>query len=501
MPEAVDVLVVGGGTSGAALAGLLARSGLNVTLLEAGPDYGPRGSGDWPDDLLDARRIPDSHDWGFDGLNHPDQRERHPYPRAKVIGGCSAHNGCVALLGHRRDYDHWAEIGCEGWALDEVAPAFERAKRALRVRIPDDVEVTPFQAGFVYAAVRAGIPRVHDLNDPDEDEGVAPSPANIVDGVRWNTGFAYLDPVREAGNLTIVADALVDRVILDGNRATGVEAVVDGTRKRYPADRVVLSAGAYGSPAVLMRSGIGSAAELEGHGIEVNHDLPAVGENLVDHPVAHLYLRPSRDLLRVVDDFSRDQWTPDEQTLLKARSALCREAFDVHLYAVGGMDLVTREPAYMIEVSCMTPRSRGRVRLASADPNAPLRIDHGYLSDEDGHDLAVMLDGIELGREIAGGMQSGGMISGVTSPAANLTGREQLQQWAREHIGIYYHPACTCRMGPEGDENAVVDPRGRVQGLDGLFICDASIFPEIMRANTNLPAAMVAERMAGWIGG
>lgn len=499
--QRADVLVVGGGTSGAALAGLLARDGANVVLLEGGPDYGHRHSGNWPADLLDASRIPDSHNWGYDGINHPRQKERHPYPRARVIGGCSAHNGCVALLGHRRDYDHWAETGCEGWSWDDVAPAFERAKSALRVRIPDDDEVTPFQAGFVGAATRAGVPRVHDLNDPDDTAGVAPSPANIVDGVRWNTSFAYLDPERESGRLTVVGNVLVDRVLLDGNRAVGVEAIVDGERQRLFADRVVLSAGAYGSPAILIRSGVGPPEELAKHGIDLAHDLPAVGNYLADHPVVHVYLKVTDALRQQLDEFSQSHWTPDEQTLLKTRSSKCREAFDLHLYAVGGLDLESGEHRYMIEVSCIMPRSSGQMTLSGPEPDAPPVIDHGYLTDPEGHDLAVLLDGIELACEIVGEMQAGGLIQGVEMPAPDRSDRDGLSRWVEENVGIYYHPACTCRMGPAGDRNAVVDPRGRVQGVDSLYVCDASIFPVIMRANTNLPAAMLAEHMAGWIGG
>ena len=252
-PADIDLLVVGGGTAGAALAGIVARDGdRSVVLLEAGPDYGPLAAGRWPADLLDARRLPLSHEWGHAGLAHPSHTEQTAFNRARVIGGCSSHNGCVALLGHREDYDTWARLGNEGWGWESVAPAFERAKRGLLVRLVDDAEVTPFQAAFVEAAVAAGIPRVRDLNDPDDVAGVAASPVNIFEGMRWNSALGYLDPVRDRPNLTVVGDALVERVVLDDGRAVAVEAILDGERVRIAARRIVLAAGAYGSPAILL---------------------------------------------------------------------------------------------------------------------------------------------------------------------------------------------------------------------------------------------------------
>ncbi|HEX5504196.1 MAG TPA: GMC family oxidoreductase, partial [Thermomicrobiales bacterium] len=346
-PARADLLVVGGGTAGAALAGLVAReTDLAVVLLEAGPDYGPLGGGRWPADLLDARRLGLSHDWGYAGLAHPSHRAPTSFERARVIGGCSAHNGCIALLGHRADYDGWARRGNPGWDWEAVAPAFARATAALRVRLVDDAELTPFQAAFVAGATAAGIPRVRDLNDPDDTVGVAASPVNIADGIRWNSALAYLDPVRDQANLTVVGDALVERVVIEGGRAVGVEAVVGGERVRVAAERVVLAAGAYGSPAILLRSGVGPPDELRALGVRPVHALPGVGRGLADHPTVVLRYRGAERLDRAMADFAATRWLPDEQTIAKARSRHCAEAFDLHLCAVTYQNPATGEWAY-----------------------------------------------------------------------------------------------------------------------------------------------------------
>ena len=497
LPSEIDVLIAGGGTSGAALAGLLARdTTLRVVVLEAGPDYGALADGGWPRELLDATTIPRSHDWGYAGLGHASHTRLTSYDRARVIGGCSAHNGCVALLGHRRDYDGWAELGNEGWDWASVAPAFERAKQGLRVRFVEDSEVTPFQRLFIEGAVAAGIPRVHDMNDADDPIGVASSPVNIYDGLRWNTALGYLDRVRGRPNLTVLGNVLVDKVVTERGRAVAVEAVIDGQPVRIPAARIVVSAGAYGSPAILLRSGIGPADELRALDIAVAHALPGVGRGLTDHPGVHLQLGNPTALGGQMDTLLAQGWLPDEQTLAKARSQRCAEAFDLHLYAVSHQSKATGAWGYLLEIANVTPRATGTVKLASARPSAAPLIEHAFLSDPEGLDLEILVDGVELAGEI---LESAPLL-GAFGTGPGRVSRADLAEYVRENVGIYYHPACSCRMGPDGDATAVVDARGRVHGLDDLYICDASIFPVIMRANTNLPAVMLAERMATWIG-
>jgi len=494
-----DILIIGGGTSGAALAGLLARdSRRTVILLEAGPDYGALAGGQWPADLLDARRIPESHQWGYAGQVHSTQAGSANFSRARVLGGCSAHNGCVALLGHRHDYDTWAARGNTGWGWDAVAPAFARAITALRVRQPTDGELTPFHAAFTRGAMAAGIPPSANLNDPDENAGVSASPVNIADGVRWNSALAYLDPVRAQGNLTIVPDALVDRVQIRGRRAVAVEAIIAGERRRFTAGTIVLAAGAYGTPAILLRSGIGPTEDLRRAGIAAVHHLPGVGHGLTDHPAVEMRYRPSLRLHDASHAFATDHWCPDEQALAKARSSLGNEAFDLHLYSMISHQSETEVYTFTVIVNCMDAHSAGTLQLASADPTAAPRIDHGYLNDTEGHDIAVLREGIVLAREIMAEIPWA--WAEELPPGDTAITRADLDDYIRRTVGIYYHPACSCHMGPETDALAVVGQTGAVHGLDGLFVCDASIFPTLPRANTNLPAAMIAEQLAPHIG-
>jgi choline dehydrogenase len=493
----IDVLICGGGTSGAALAGIIARdTDANVVLLEAGPDYGPFADGGWPADLLDARRIPQSHGWDYSGSAHSAHANATPFERAKVIGGCSSHNGCVALVGHRRDYDNWAELGNLGWNWQSVEPAFQRAIQSLRINIPPESAITPFHRAFIDGAVAARIPHSPDLNDPDENAGVGASPVNVVDGTRWNTALAYLDPVRTKGNLTIVGNALVDRVEIANGRAVAVHAIINGAPTRIAAERVVLAGGAYGSPAILLRSGVGPVSDLQALGITPLHDLPGVGKSLADHPAVNLVYRASADLDRAMAEFAHSHWSPDEQSLAKARSSICREAFDIHIYAVAGWRLPDGDDVYAVAVSSVWPKSTGSIRLTSPDPAAPPRIEHNYLSDPDGEDLRVLLDGIDLARQTMSTSLSSRLLEAETSPGPDITSPSDLIAFVERTVGIYYHPACSCRMGPATDANAVVDHNGKVHGIDDLYICDASIFPTLMRANTNLPAAMLAEHLA-----
>jgi choline dehydrogenase len=497
LPKFADTVVIGGGTAGAAIAGLLAEhSAESVLLLEAGPDYGPFAAGRWPKELTDAGAIPRTHDWGYDSGKQYQPRVI-TYERARVIGGCSSHNGCAAIWGSSVDYDGWAALGNPGWSTDELRPLFRDASKRLRVRIPEAAEITPFQRAVLNAASAAGIPRVADLNDLDENLGIAPSPANIVNGVRWNTAFAYLDPVRQRSNLTIVGDTTCDRLEIRSGRVTAVIVNRREGRVRLEAGRVILAAGAYGSPAILLRSGLGDPSELRSIGIAPMLDLPGVGRNLHDHPRVTMVYAGTRELEETMAAFARDRWMPEEQTIAKARSSRCTSAFDLHIYPVGGPDDATRTVwRWSLDVACLTPRSRGALTLASADRAMAPNIDHRYLSDPEDEDLRVLADGVELAREITVQPALSRLIGKETLPDSAIATRTKIEAFVRANCLHYAHPVGTCRMGPSSDRSAVVDFRGRIHGLDNAYVADASIMPVIPRANTNLPALVVGERIA-----
>jgi choline dehydrogenase len=488
LPRHADTVVVGGGTAGAALAGTLAeRSDETILLLEAGPDYGPFDRSAWPADLLDSRALPASHQWGFDsGATYG--RRLLAFERARVIGGCSSHNGCAAIVGSRLDYDAWEASGCTGWGTESLRPLFDDALARLRVRAYADEETTPFHRACLDAAPHAGIPRVRDLNDWDEHLGIALFPINVADGVRWNAAFAYLDPVRARPSLTIAGDVLVSRILLEGTRATGVEYVRAGRRESVECGRVVLAGGAFGSPVVLQRSGIGEPERLRALGIKPLHDLPGVGRNLHDHPAVTVRFAGGGRSAEAMQAFAATRWMPEEQSIAKLQSSYCAEGFDLHAYPVGG-------PAaeggwkWELPVACMTPLSRGEVHLSSADPEALPGIDHRFAGDPDGRDRAVLSDGIEIMRELA-----------ATEPLRSFLGPEidagPVDELIDGRIAHYFHPVGTCKMGPDGDGATVVDASCRIHGLANAYVADCSICPTIPRANTNVPAAVIGLRVA-----
>ena len=336
-----------------------------------------------------------------------------------------------------------------------------------------------------------------DLNDLDEDVGASAAPVNIHDGMRWNTAGAYLDPVRDNGRLTVLGDTLVNRVRVVNGRASSVDVVGPDGPASIAAGRIIVCAGAYGSPAILLRSGIGPADDLRHLRIGLVLDLPGVGRNLHDHPDVSLRYIGTEALSARMDAFVAGGRTPfTEQSLAKARSTGCASAFDLHVYptsAAGPNEDGRWECG--IGVANMTPHSRGSVRLRSSDPNAAPIIDTGYLSDPEDADIGVLMSGVELARQIASQQPLADLIGEELPASAQWVSRETVRRSCRH----YYHPVGSCKMGPASDPDAVVDSVGRVRGLDNVYVADASIIPTIPRANTNLPALMVAERIAEWL--
>ncbi len=491
-----DTVVIGGGTAGAAVAARLARSGSQkVLLIESGPDYGAFAEGHWPPPLLDARSLPAGHDWNYvngAGTGRPG----HLLERARVIGGCSSHNGCAAIWGSRVDYDGWAALGNPGWSADDLLPFFKLANETLRVKRISSSEITPWQQACLDTAPNIGIPQVADLNDLDEDIGMSTSPVNILDGVRWNSAFAYLDPLRGNDRLRIQPQTQVDRLQLEGNRVIAIEAIGPAGPVTVEADRVIVCAGTYGSPAILLRSGIGPDSELRLLGIETKLDL-AVGRNLHDHPAVYLKYSGIPQLVAAMLDFvAKGGILFSEQTIAKFRSKYCTSAYDLHLFPVGGQFTDTADSwDFLLPVANMNPLSRGSVQLTSTDPFATLKIDTAYLSDPQGRDLAILWNGIELVREYACQAPLADLVGEEIAPTVNYKTPEDVPG---DNLH-YYHPVGTCKMGPESDMTAVVDARGKVHGVDNLYVADASIMPVVPRANTNIPALVVGERIAAWL--
>jgi choline dehydrogenase len=378
-----------------------------------------------------------------------------------------------------------------------LRPLFARAIERLRVRQFSPEEIQPFQRGFLEAAVAAGIPRTEDLDDLDGEIGCGSEPMNVVDGVRWNTAFAYLDPVRDRGELTIVADAAVDRVLMANGQAFGVRAIVDGQPLELHADLVILSAGAYGTPEILLRSGIGPAADLRELGIEVHADLPAVGANLHDHPASQLEFAGTERLRGELELFARTHWLPEEQTLAKVASPMAEGPFDLHVYPWVEPD--EAQPGgwkCVVPVGLLTPKSRGQLRLKSADPAVRADVDHGYLAES--ADVAALAYGIRWALHVVRQTELAEYLGSPLRVPPSIDD-DALYLWIRSTHAHIWHPAGTCRMGPDPARGAVVDPAGRVHGVRGLRVADASVFPDLPRATPALPIAVIGERIADLI--
>ncbi len=496
LPRAAGTVVVGGGTSGNVIAARLALAGVDTLVLEAGPDFGPFGSAGWPADILDATRLGHSHDWGYDsGDTLP---TTVAFERARAIGGCSDFNGTTQTWGHRRDYDDWAAAGNPGWSADELRPLFDEGTRMMRVKRYRAEELTPWQRAWYDGGTVIGLPQLETLNDLDETVGFAPEDNNIVDGIRWNTAFAYLDPVRHLANLRIVGAAHVDRVLVTAGRTTGVEVLWHGERHVVHADRVVVCGGAYNSPQVLQRSGIGDPRLLRELGVDVVADLPGVGENLHDQPFLLMSWTGSDAMSTAMQQLRATGWAPDEQAMAKAASSFDPDGFDMHFLPYSPTHR-GEEKRWSCGVGALLPRSRGHVRIRSRDPETNPLIDHRFLTDPEGHDTQVLAEGVEQLRAIAAAPGMRELVGRELRPGPEYADRASLVAHIRANPDNYWHPVGTCKMGPAADPRAVVGHDGQVHGVAGCYVADCSIMPTIPRATTAMPAVVIGERIARFL--
>jgi choline dehydrogenase len=506
---AYDVVVVGAGSAGCAAVNRLCRSsGPSVCLVEAGPDFGPLESGQWPPELLDIHRMPSTHDWGYSAQGADGSTV--PEPRARVLGGCSVHNQCGAYWGLPTDYDTWAQAGNPGWSYAELAPLIQQIERApsqpplpyrghqglIEMRPYRDDELASWHRLFRDTVLRSSFAWLTDLGAPDEPaQGIAPYYANIKGEVRWNAAFAFLDPVRTHPGLTIRPNTLAERLLLEQGRAVGLLCQAQGQVLELRASAFLLCAGAYGSPLLLLRSGIGPGQHLQDMGIQELIALPGVGQNLHDHPGITLHFAPSaRGVQLLQEDLAQDRFY-QAQAVLRARSTGCAAGFDLHLFSyynppeAGAVD-------FCLFVGYLAPRSRGQVSLGGKAVELPPRIDFQFVTDPDQHDAVALLEGLSLARRLARAEPLASAIERELEPGAEVTSVSDLCGQARHYVEGYAHAVGTCKMGPLTDPTAVVDQGGQVYGTSNVFVADASIIPQIPRAGTNFTCSLIGWRIA-----
>jgi len=496
--DAFDYLIIGGGTAGAVIAARLAADpSLRVALLEAGPS-----------DEGDARILL-VRDWmallgtelDYDYTIEPQPRGNSAirHSRARVLGGCSSHNSCIAFRAPDGDMQRWQAEGAAGWGPEATAPFFQRVFEKVHLQeIPD---ANPLNRALVEAGVKAGLPRLSFATDGSFGEGIGFFQVNVKAGIRQSSSVAYLHPLSALPpNLHVLTETTVTRILLDDdNRAVGVES----SRGVLRAEReVILCAGAFDSPKLLLLSGIGPAAHLAEMGIPVRVDLPGVGEHLLDHPegvVVWESTRPSPGpivQLWEVGVFARTGIDPNPLPDLMCHFGLM--PFTWHTEPAG---YPSAEWGFSLTPNVCRARSEGTVRLHSADPADPPRIDFRYFSDPAGYDERVMVEGVKTARRIAAQPALQEWIGRELAPGPAVQSDAEISEYVRSTANTVYHPAGTCKIGDPSDPLTVVDPELRVVGVSGLRVADASVFPSMTTVNPAITVFMIGEKCAALIGG
>ncbi|MEX1660328.1 choline dehydrogenase [Thioclava sp. 15-R06ZXC-3] len=523
MAQSAEFVIVGAGSGGSALAYRLVEAGRDVLVIEhGGSDAGPfiqmPGALSYPMNMA-------IYDWGFASQPEPGLGGRRlATPRGKVLGGSSSVNGMVYVRGHARDFDHWEAMGAQGWGFADVLPYFKRMEHwhggasewrgaSGPLHVTRGPRRNPLFDAFIAAGQQAGYPVSEDYNGARQ-EGFGPMEATIYKGRRWSAANAYLRPALKTGRLRIVR-ALARRVVFEGKRAVGVEVERKGRIEVIAAGReVVLAASSINTPKLLMLSGIGPADHLREHGIEVLADRAGVGENLQDHLEIYMQfaaLKPIT-LYRYWNLFGK-AWV-GAQWLMSGTGLGASNQFEAcgFIRSDAGIDYpdiqyhflpiavrydgkaAAEGHGFQVHTGPMRSKSRGSVRLASSDPAVAPEIRFNYMSHPD--DWAEFRKCIRLTREIFEQPAMAAHVKHEIQPGDAVQSDAEIDAFIREHAESAYHPCGTARMGAADDPGAVVDPEGRVIGVEGLRVADSSVFPRITNGNLNAPSIMVGEKVA-----
>ena len=511
-----DYVIVGGGSAGSVLATRLTEDpDKSVLLLEAGPDY--VGIDQLPESVKQGNNPwisaygPDAHSWNYEAVA---REGKTPFivPRGKVTGGSSAINGQIFFRGVPDDYDEWAEQGNSGWSFQECLPYFRKSETDLDfggddfhgsegpipVRRYGKDEVIPTAKAFWDACIAMGFPEYLDSNHPDST-GISPRPMNNIDGVRMSTALTYLGLARHRLNLTIRGNILVRKVLFEEKTAVGVEAESDGETFNVYAKEVVLCGGAINTPQTMMLSGIGPSEHLAQLGIDIIHEAQGVGENLRDHPSIFMPFLANLD--------APDAFTPAIQVGMRYTTP----GSELHNDMTMAPLLMTSEhrpPRFAVGVddaafsgfACALQKAltSGTIKLVSSDPKDYPIINYNYLSDP--VDIRKMREAVRLANQIAERPEFENILIERLEPSEDILNSDDLlDEWILNNVTTQHHSSGTCKMGPKSDPAAVVDPKGLVHGVHNLRIVDASIMPDVIRANTNSTTIMMAERIADWM--